>query len=513
MFKARWCSFAFIVLSITSFVVNAQPLLFSLHNQSIVQCSGDNDELTPPDFSGADCKQVKFGNIDPQNNMIWLKFSVPQKSIDNLIKEFTDEERGGFPLGIFVMGKAASRIFFNGTLIGKNGIPAKSKPQEVVGLMDYVAYLPEGLVLPANNELIIHMSSHHGLLTLRQPVHFVGIGEFFDSKKFVQQTMHLGLVLLGVFVLSAFYFGNLLVRLKDKINPLLFMLMSVFAAGQLLAELSRGLFDYHYPSHDIRLILVVFFGICVGLSLLAHICIKFGRQYSVHWFYGGALVTLGSVFAVVAFDAKATLAVIVPICISSLMVSLHMRREFSQNALRHLFVLVGFLVVFFPTYRYFHEILFYVILAILYLFLFAQHALDYARESEALQDERALRAKLELRIEQTHSLDSAQTINIESAGKIEKVRVADILYCKANGDYVDVITSKRAFLASGSLKKMLECLPSSFIKVHRSFVVNLNQVTALQRDNDNGLLLLGSEHQVPVSRRMLPSVRESISAS
>ena len=145
--------------------------------------------------------------------------------------------------------------------------------------------------------------------------------------------------------------------------------------------------------------------------------------------------------------------------------------------------------------------------------MFAQHALDYARESEALQDERALRAKLELRIEQTKSQDSSQTINIESAGKIEKVLVAEILYCQANGDYVDVITSKSAFLASGSLKKMLECLPSSFIKVHRSFVVNLNQVTALQRDNGNGLLLLGSEHRVPVSRRMLPSVRESISAS
>ncbi|GAB5382605.1 MAG: LytTR family DNA-binding domain-containing protein [Aliiglaciecola sp.] len=410
------------------------------------------------------------------------------------------------------MGKASSQVYLNGKLIGQNGVPGATKEIEKVGSMDQVFYLPRALLKDTDNHLTFHLSSHHGMIQLQNPLHFFGIGPYGDSKQFVQRFINLGLGLLGVFILSAFYFGNLWLRMKQVKDAKLLFFISVFAAGQLFAELSRGLFDYSYPIQDVRLVAISVLAASVGLCLLAFISNKFADKYKLHWLYVGVLLTVSTMLIVPSFDAKTTLAIIIPVLLSSGILVVNLKRHFSWRSARYLAVLMGFLIIVIPTFRYFHEIMYYLILAILLLFLFAQHARDYSQERVALEEEKSLRAKLEFKLEQSRQQKAVQTLNIESAGKIEKVPVQDILFCKAAGDYVEISTHSRQHLYSGSLKKILQELPTTFIRVHRSYAVNLDKVIALKRESDSGHLQLSDETLIPVSRRMLPSVKESISA-
>nr|WP_196139578.1 LytTR family DNA-binding domain-containing protein [Aliikangiella sp. G2MR2-5] len=88
----------------------------------------------------------------------------------------------------------------------------------------------------------------------------------------------------------------------------------------------------------------------------------------------------------------------------------------------------------------------------------------------------------------------------------------DIFYCKASGDYVELyLKDKQMKLFSGSLKKLESELPSTFLRVHRSYLVNLDQVQSLISEAGGGNLIMSNDEQVPVSRRLMPSVRSAVS--
>lgn len=56
-------------------------------------------------------------------------------------------------------------------------------------------------------------------------------------------------------------------------------------------------------------------------------------------------------------------------------------------------------------------------------------------------------------------------------------------------------------------------LPSIFVKTHRSYLTNLNEVVSLESDNNQSNLKLTNGASVPVSRRLVPSVRATLKAS
>ncbi|WP_299084682.1 LytTR family DNA-binding domain-containing protein [uncultured Paraglaciecola sp.] len=70
----------------------------------------------------------------------------------------------------------------------------------------------------------------------------------------------------------------------------------------------------------------------------------------------------------------------------------------------------------------------------------------------------------------------------------------------------------RELLFSGSLKRIVQQLPSIFVRVHRSYIVNLDKVVSLKRDGESGYLILTNDTHIPVSRRMMPQVKESLNA-
>lgn len=73
---------------------------------------------------------------------------------------------------------------------------------------------------------------------------------------------------------------------------------------------------------------------------------------------------------------------------------------------------------------------------------------------------------------------------VNSEYKLVKINFADILYIEGLKDYVKfhLFSSQKPLLSLMSLKKLEEELPdSSFMRVHRSFIVNFHQIQSVER--------------------------------
>jgi DNA-binding LytR/AlgR family response regulator len=92
--------------------------------------------------------------------------------------------------------------------------------------------------------------------------------------------------------------------------------------------------------------------------------------------------------------------------------------------------------------------------------------------------------KVERLLQTTHTSEAtkeADHIFLKQDNRLVKLWFDDILYIEASKDFSKVYLKERTMLASAHLKLMEDMLPTSrFIRVHRSFLVALDKISALQ---------------------------------
>jgi DNA-binding LytR/AlgR family response regulator len=116
--------------------------------------------------------------------------------------------------------------------------------------------------------------------------------------------------------------------------------------------------------------------------------------------------------------------------------------------------------------------------------------------------------KLQLVVDLKATEKTFHTIALKDSSQIIMLKVEDILFCKGAGDYVEVYLPDRSILHSGSLSSIVEELPSYFMKVHRSYIVNAKHIALMRRlPGGTGEIELSSGHNIPVSRRLLPKLK------
>jgi DNA-binding LytR/AlgR family response regulator len=70
---------------------------------------------------------------------------------------------------------------------------------------------------------------------------------------------------------------------------------------------------------------------------------------------------------------------------------------------------------------------------------------------------------------------------IKTDSKIYRVAHKDIIYAEANGNYTKIITTQHTLMPAITFSSFEEQLPaSSFIRVHRSFIVNKSHITHIE---------------------------------
>jgi two-component system LytT family response regulator len=95
-----------------------------------------------------------------------------------------------------------------------------------------------------------------------------------------------------------------------------------------------------------------------------------------------------------------------------------------------------------------------------------------------------------------------QRVVVKTAGKIKIIPLDDIHYFEASDDYVKIHTHNGAFLKNRTMSYFERVLdPDRFVRTHRSYIINVQQVTRIDPyEKDSHLCVLSSGAQVPVSK-------------
>lgn len=97
-------------------------------------------------------------------------------------------------------------------------------------------------------------------------------------------------------------------------------------------------------------------------------------------------------------------------------------------------------------------------------------------------------------------------IFIKSDGKLTRLNFQEILYIESLGDYVKYFTSTKNYVTLSTLKAVEEkMVGNKFMKVHRSYIVNLQKIKDIQ---DNTLVIEGKV--IPISKSLKSEVMNRI---
>lgn len=153
---------------------------------------------------------------------------------------------------------------------------------------------------------------------------------------------------------------------------------------------------------------------------------------------------------------------------------------------------------------------------------FEVNAIDYLLKPFSRERfDRALQKMLERKIEDrvtAELLDAASRevpmqhnrVVVKINGKIKIIPVQDIHYLEAADDYVKIVTPEGTFLKNKTMtffEKMLDA--SQFIRVHRSYILNVSQITRIDPyEKETYLAILRDGSKIMVSKTGYPKLKE-----
>ena len=104
------------------------------------------------------------------------------------------------------------------------------------------------------------------------------------------------------------------------------------------------------------------------------------------------------------------------------------------------------------------------------------------------------------------------TLKVKRGGTNVLLKSNDIYWVSAEGYYINIHTNQGKFLLRRTLKSLLDSLPiTSFIRIHRSAIVNVYYVNELKKSSNKGLIVLlkdGNSHSV--SRTYIKNFKEML---
>ena len=91
-------------------------------------------------------------------------------------------------------------------------------------------------------------------------------------------------------------------------------------------------------------------------------------------------------------------------------------------------------------------------------------------------------------------------INIDR--RLIKLKLNELLFIEAKGDYIDITTSEQKYHVHTTLKKIKEKLPEKFfLQIHRSYIINYTKIIDIE---DNSVLI--EKKVIPISRSSRPEL-------
>lgn len=427
-----------------------------------------------------DCRPLE-GVIDPQGREMWIRSTLAAPA-------------DGRPNALYIAGIASSEIWLNGVRLGANGRPGNSAATEIPGRYQTAFLIGDTVWRPEGNVLIAHLSSFHGGLRLDHPVAALMVAPYPYAMPgaFLAVTF----VAAGALFAAAFGFGVIHLMRRTGSSRTLAAMAGV-AALQAIVESLRTLFPYAYPFHVWRLSGIWLLAAAFSVLLAAYAASRFVPK-ARRTLTGIAAVAVGATLLIPGFDFKTGWALIIGVGLAAVAtaVGVRHRRPGARLNLAWLALFIGVSVLF-PEWLL--DLSFFLLAACLILPLLMVEVIRLGREDQGR--EAAL----------TRATNQPDRLTVASSRGVELVPIVDIIAVVGADDYVELrLTGGRCLLHAARLDRLETELPTRFLRIHRSVIANLALATGYARDGGRWTLLMQDGAALPISRRRLPALRETL---
>ena len=127
-----------------------------------------------------------------------------------------------------------------------------------------------------------------------------------------------------------------------------------------------------------------------------------------------------------------------------------------------------------------------------------QHPEENAKIIQALKNESEASSEIE-------------RIVIRNGAKINIIDLEDIEYLQAQDDYVEIHSEGKKYLKQTTMKFYEEKLPKEFVRVHRSFILNINSLDKIEpMSKDSYVAVLKNTERISVSKSGYQLLKEKL---
>ena len=136
---------------------------------------------------------------------------------------------------------------------------------------------------------------------------------------------------------------------------------------------------------------------------------------------------------------------------------------------------------------------------------FELEVLDFL--AKPIQYDRFLKTtnKLEKFFKENFKEDENDNIFFKVNGKLQKIKLSSILFFESMSDYVKIITKEKTYVVLQTMTKLQKTLPNIFFRCHRSYIINLEKIDAL---DDRVLEIEG--YAIPVSKSYYNEIKNEL---
>ena len=108
--------------------------------------------------------------------------------------------------------------------------------------------------------------------------------------------------------------------------------------------------------------------------------------------------------------------------------------------------------------------------------------------------------------------DSTKHLMVKSHGNLTVLNIKDVLYIKGAGDYSEIhLLNKEIYLHSKSLESLLATLPTSFIRVHKSYITDIKFISNIKIHGAGKYeCQLKNGEEIPLSRSRYKDLKKRI---
>ena len=93
-----------------------------------------------------------------------------------------------------------------------------------------------------------------------------------------------------------------------------------------------------------------------------------------------------------------------------------------------------------------------------------------------------------------HETKETNHFFVKSSGQQHRINFNEILYVESIKDYVNIKTEAQEYIVLETLKSLEIQLPENFTRVHKSFILNVNEMKSFGSKK----IILNSGHEVPI---------------